>query len=59
MIMLILSLALLGVLLYAIKTYVPMDPAIQMLITVVVVICVVLWLAGIFGIVDIPVPRVR
>lgn len=59
MIGLILTLVVLGVLLYLIKAYVPMDPAIFTLLTVVVIVCIVLWLAGMFVVVDIPVPRVH
>jgi hypothetical protein len=59
MISLIVTLVLLGVLLWAIETYVPMAPPIKMLIRVVVVIIVVLWLLKIFGVMDMPIPTVR
>ncbi len=58
MIALILGLVLLGVCLYLIKQ-IPMDPTISTLITVVVVICAVLWLLRAFGVMDMPVPRLR
>lgn len=58
MIGLILGLAVLGVVLYLIETLVPIDSTIKMVIRVVVIICVVYYLVGLFGIVDLPVPRV-
>lgn len=59
MIMLILSLAILGLILYLIKTYIPMDPAISMLITVLIVICVIFYLLRLFGVPDFPLPTLR
>ncbi len=53
----IIGLAILGLCLYLLKTYVPMDPAISTLITVVVVLCCIAWLLGAFGVVDMPLPR--
>ena len=41
-----------GVLLWLMKTYIPMDATIQRIIVGVVVIVVVLWLLRIFGILD-------
>lgn len=57
MIGLILTLAVIGVLLYLIERL-PMDPAIIMAIRIIVIICVVLWLVQMFG-VDIPLPHWR
>ena len=54
MIHLILGLALIGLALYLIETYVPMDPVIKVLIRVLVVIAVVLYLLRAFGFADIP-----
>jgi hypothetical protein len=48
---LILALAVIGVLLWAVNTYVPMAPAIKQILNVVVVIVVVLWLVNVFGLV--------
>jgi hypothetical protein len=59
MIGLILTLALLGLVLYLIETYIPMDPTIKVLIRIVVVVCVIYWLIGVFGIADMPIPRMR
>lgn len=60
MISVILTLALVGVLLYLLQTYVPMDARIKQLIWIVVMICVVFWLIGVFGLLnyDVPIPRV-
>lgn len=59
MIGLILGLAVLGVILYLIETMVPIDAAIKVVIRVLVLICVVWYLANLFGVIDLPVPRVR
>ncbi len=57
MLMLILTLVVVGLLLYLVETYVPMSPPIQVVLRVVVVICLVLWLLRVFGIGDMAVPR--
>lgn len=59
MIALILGLAVVGLLLYLIETYVPMAAPIKIVIRVVVVVCLVLYLLSAFGITDMPVPRLR
>jgi hypothetical protein len=61
MIQLVLTLVIIGVLLYLLNEYVPMDARIKQIIYIVVIICVVLWLLNVFGILayDIPVPRLR
>ena len=46
---LVLVLVLLGVLLYLIETFIPMDSGIKTIIRVVVVIAVILWLLAVFG----------
>lgn len=56
----IVSLMLVGILLWVINTYIPMDAKIKNILNVVVIICVVLWLLNVFGVwgaLDIPVPR--
>ena len=58
MIALILTLVIIGVVLYFLESL-PMDATIKLLIKVVIVICVILFLLSVFGIVDIPVPRIR
>jgi hypothetical protein len=59
MIELILVLVVIGVCLYLIESFIPMDPAIKTVIRVLVVLCLVLYLLRVFGILDFPVPRLR
>lgn len=59
MIALVIGLALVGLVLYLIDTYVPMDPVIKTVIRIVVVVCVILYLVRLFGIADLPIPRAR
>jgi len=59
MIALIVLLVVVGLCLYLIETYIPLDPVIKTVIRVVVVLCVVLYLLSAFGVVDMPVPRLR
>lgn len=47
---LILVLVAIGVILWLVNTYIPMDPTIRKIINVVVVIAVVLWLLSAFGV---------
>lgn len=49
-IQLIILLIVVGVLLWLVNTYIPMDGKIKTIINVVVVVLVVLWLLGLFGI---------
>jgi len=57
------TLIVIGVLLWLVNTYLPMDGKIKKILNVVVVICVVMWLLFAFGILnhsgDISVPRVQ
>ncbi len=46
------TLIVVGVLLWAMNTYIPMDPKIRQIINLVVVVAVVLWLLRIFGVLD-------
>ncbi len=46
----IIVLALVGVLMWAIDQYVPMDPPIKRLLHIVVILILVLWLLNIFGV---------
>lgn len=57
MIGLILTLALIGLILYLIETYIPMDQTIKLVIRIVIVVVVIYWLIGLFGIADLPLPR--
>ena len=60
---LVVTLIVVGVLLWLINTYIPMDGKIKKILNVVVVICVILWLLSAFGILghsgDIRVPQIR
>lgn len=61
MISVILTLVVIGVLLYLLDAFVPMDARIKQVIWVVVLICVVFWLINVFGLLayDVPVPRLH
>jgi hypothetical protein len=47
---LVITLIVVGVLLWAVNAYIPMDPKIKTILNVVVVIAVVLWLLQAFGV---------
>ena len=51
LISLIITLVVVGVLLWLINTYMPMDGKIKKILNVVVVICVVIWLLSVFGVI--------
>ncbi len=59
----IITLVVIGVLLWLVNTYLPMDGKIKQILNIVVVICVVIWLLSVFGVLghsgDIRVPQVR
>ena len=63
LISLVVTLVVVGVLLWLVNTYIPMDGKIKKILNVVVVICVVMWLLYAFGILhhsgDISVPQLR
>jgi bacteriorhodopsin len=63
LISLVVTLIVIGVLLWLVNTYIPMDGKIKKILNVVVVICVVVWLLYAFGIIsragDIRVPRIQ
>ncbi len=57
---LIVTLVLVGVLLWFVETYIPMDAAIKRIIQGVVILVVILWLLSVFGILgslDVPLTR--
>jgi hypothetical protein len=60
---LVVTLIVVGILLWLVNTYIPMDAKIKKILNIVVVICVVVWLLYAFGILnhsgDIRVPQVR
>ena len=59
----VITLIVMGVLLWLVNTYIPMDGKIKKILNVVVVICVVVWLLCAFGVLnrsgDIRVPQVH
>jgi hypothetical protein len=65
LISLVVTLIVVGVLLWLVNTYIPMAPPIKQILNVVVIIAVVLWLLYAFGLLgngnvgDIKVPRVH
>ena len=63
LISLAISLIVIGVLLWLVNTYIPMDGKIKKILNVVVVICVVIWLLVAFGVLDrsgdIRVPQIK
>lgn len=63
MLSLILTLIVIGVLLYLVNTYIPMDGKIKNILNIVVVIAVVLWLLNQFGVLgsigNVGVPHLR
>ena len=63
LISLVVTLIIIGVLLWLVNTYIPMDGKIKKILNIVVVICVVLWLLSAFDILNssgtINVPRIQ
>jgi len=63
LITLVVTLIVVGVLLWLVNTYIPMDPTILKIINVVVIIAVVLWLLSVFGLFaslqNVQTPRLR
>lgn len=61
MISLIITIAVVGLIAWAICTYVPMDPRIKQLIVVIAIICIVVYALRAFGVwgSDVPVPKLR
>lgn len=59
MIGVILTIAIVGLIVYLIVTYIPMPPPFKQIIIVIAVICLLFYLLNVFGFVDIPLPRRR
>lgn len=59
MITLVITLALVGLIVYLIVTYIPMPPIFVTIIYVIVAIVLILYLMRVFGIGDVPLPRVH
>jgi hypothetical protein len=53
LVQLVVTLIVVGVLLWAVNNYIPMDPRIRQILNIVVVIAVVLWLLRVFGVLDV------
>ncbi|MEI9864912.1 MAG: Thivi_2564 family membrane protein [Limisphaerales bacterium] len=62
LISLVITLIVVGVLLWLVNTYIPMDGKIKQILNIVVVICVVIWLLYAFGVInhadEIKVPKI-
>jgi hypothetical protein len=58
LISLIVGLVIVGVLLWLVNNYIPMEPRIKQILNIVVIIAVVLWLLNVFGIIGGVTPRV-
>ena len=50
LIQLIIVLVIVGVLLWLVNNYIPMDPAIKKILNIVVIVVVILWLLRVFGV---------
>ena len=63
LISLVVTLIVVGVLLWLVNTYIPMDAKIKQILNIVVVIAVVLWLLSVFGVIGslsaVQVPRIN
>jgi len=62
MIVLVITIVAVGILLWAVNEYVPMDGKIKKILNVVVVLCLLAWICsqcGIMGYLDRPVPQIR
>lgn len=63
LISLVIVLIVVGILLWLVNAYIPMDAKIKNILNIVVVIAVVLWLLNVFGVFgaihDVTVPRIR
>ena len=59
MLSLILTLAIIGFIVYLLTTYVPMPAIFKTVIYVVVAVFVIVWLMGVLGVGDIPVPHLK
>ena len=52
MLSVVITLIVIGILLWLVNAYIPMDAKIKNILNIVVVICVVLWLLSVFGVFD-------
>lgn len=51
MLTLVLGLVVVGIVLYCINAFIPMDPKIKTILNIVVVVVVIIWLLSVFGII--------
>jgi hypothetical protein len=58
MLSVVIMLAIVGLVIYLITTYIPMPQIMKTIILVIVALCVILWLMNIFGLGDIPIPHI-
>lgn len=63
MLSLVITLIVIGVLLWLVTTYIPMDATIKRIIIIVVIVCVVLYVLAAFGLLnhahEVPVPQIH
>ena len=52
LITIVITLIVVGVLLWLVNTYIPMDGKIKKILNIVVVVVVIIWLLGVFGVLD-------
>lgn len=55
LISLIITLIVVGILLWAVNTYVPMAPSIKNILNIVVILVVIIWLLQVFGLLNLPI----
>lgn len=59
MLSLIITLAIVGFVVYLVTTFIPMPPIFKTVIYVIVALVLIVYLMGVLGLADLPVPRVR
>ena len=59
MITVLITLVIIGLCLYLAETYIPISPPIKTVLRVIVVLLLIIWLLGVFGIADVPALRLR
>ena len=59
MIYIFVTIIVIGIVLYLVENYIPMDPPIKVILRAVVVLLLLLWILQSFGIIDMPLRQVR
>jgi len=59
MIYIFVTIIIIGIVLYLVENYIPMDPPIKVILRAVVVLLLLLWILQSFGIIDMPLRQVR